>query len=484
MVQAQMRESVKVILVIILIVILPTITTSAQSKLVVRIGIYDNHPLVSLDSAGKPRGLFVDLVEELSYLENWDVQYVHGRFSENLQLLSDGKLDLIAAIAASEEREALYDFSAESGCILWGTVYVQPKSAIQSVLDLEGKSIAIVENGIYGVELRKLLSNFNITSSITETSSQVDSLRLLIERKVDAAVFNNAFKEPYGETEIRRTSIIFSPLKIGFAAPEGQNTDLLRAIDRAIENWKEDRDSFYYGSLHRWLGTIEVRRSFIPQWLTYVLLSTMAVIVVFVLWVVALRRQIALRKTAEGALQDSENRYRSLSDAASEGIAIIKDGIILDANKAMVAMHGYSRKDLVGMNAIDLVGPEDRDRTRERMLSEYELPYETTGLTKDGEVFPVEVHGKMFTHQGRQVRGVTVRNLTEQKRAEEEIRALHDILPICSICKNIRNDEGYYEKIEAYMHKHSGVDFTHTICPSCLEKHYPEQYERIMDKRR
>jgi ABC-type amino acid transport substrate-binding protein len=365
MVQAQMRESVKVILVIIIVMILPTITTSAQSKPVVRIGIYDNHPLVSLDAAGAPRGLFIDLIDELASQENWDVRFVYGVFSDNLQLLSDGKLDLIAAIAASEGREALYDFSAESGCILWGTVYVQPKSSIQSVLDLEGKSIAIVENGIYGVELRKLLSNFNITSSITETSSQVDSLRLLMERKVDAAVFNNAFKEPYGETETRRTSIIFSPLKIGFAASEGQNTYLLRAIDRAIGDWKEDRDSFYYRSLNRWLGAIEVRSSFVPPWLTYVLLSTMAAIVVFVLWVVALRRQIALRKTAE-----------------------------------------------------------------------------------------------------------------------EEIRALHDILPICSICKNIRNDDGYYEKIEAYMHKHSGVDFTHTICPSCLETHYPAQYERIMGKTR
>ena len=61
-----------------------------------------------------------------------------------------------------------------------------------------------------------------------------------------------------------------------------------------------------------------------------------------------------------------------------------------------------------------------------------------------------------------------------------EIKVLRGILPICSFCKNIRNDEGYYEKIESYIHKHSGVDFTHTICDSCMKKHYPEEYEEIM----
>lgn len=64
-----------------------------------------------------------------------------------------------------------------------------------------------------------------------------------------------------------------------------------------------------------------------------------------------------------------------------------------------------------------------------------------------------------------------------------EIKTLRGILPICSYCKNIRNDEGYYEQIEAYIHKHSGVDFSHTICPKCMKEHYPEVYDSIIDKK-
>lgn len=64
----------------------------------------------------------------------------------------------------------------------------------------------------------------------------------------------------------------------------------------------------------------------------------------------------------------------------------------------------------------------------------------------------------------------------------EEIQTLRGILPICSYCKKIRNDDGYYEQIEAYIHKHSGVDFSHTVCPACMEKHYPEEYALLQKK--
>lgn len=74
--------------------------------------------------------------------------------------------------------------------------------------------------------------------------------------------------------------------------------------------------------------------------------------------------------------------------------------------------------------------------------------------------------------------------VTELQQTLAEVKVLRGILPICSICKNIRNDEGYYEQIEGYLHKHSGVDFSHTICPTCMKVHYPEEYAVIMSKKK
>lgn len=68
------------------------------------------------------------------------------------------------------------------------------------------------------------------------------------------------------------------------------------------------------------------------------------------------------------------------------------------------------------------------------------------------------------------------------QQALDEVKILRGILPICSYCKNIRNDDGYYEQIEGYIHKHSGVDFSHTICPTCAKKYYPEEYASIVKK--
>ena len=58
------------------------------------------------------------------------------------------------------------------------------------------------------------------------------------------------------------------------------------------------------------------------------------------------------------------------------------------------------------------------------------------------------------------------------KRSAEEIKQLKGILPICSHCKKIRDDEGYWSKVESYLREHSEVKFSHSICPECREKHY------------
>jgi len=51
------------------------------------------------------------------------------------------------------------------------------------------------------------------------------------------------------------------------------------------------------------------------------------------------------------------------------------------------------------------------------------------------------------------------------------------MLPICSYCKKIRNDEGYWQQIETYIQDHSTAEFSHSICNDCMKEHYPEIYQ-------
>ncbi|MCI5167104.1 MAG: response regulator [Candidatus Electrothrix sp. GM3_4] len=76
----------------------------------------------------------------------------------------------------------------------------------------------------------------------------------------------------------------------------------------------------------------------------------------------------------------------------------------------------------------------------------------------------VEVLARISTH-------ITLRKREKElKEALEEIKTLNGILPICSYCKQIRNDEGYWQQVEEYISEHSEAMFTHGVCPSCYMK--------------
>lgn len=81
-----------------------------------------------------------------------------------------------------------------------------------------------------------------------------------------------------------------------------------------------------------------------------------------------------------------------------------------------------------------------------------------------------------------------IQDITERKRAETEreklinqlktaldkVKTLRGLLPICSHCKKIRDDQGYWNSIESYLHEHSEAEFSHSICQECAKKYYPD----------
>lgn len=68
----------------------------------------------------------------------------------------------------------------------------------------------------------------------------------------------------------------------------------------------------------------------------------------------------------------------------------------------------------------------------------------------------------------------------ELQEALDQVRTLEGILPICSFCKKIRDDRNYWRQVEDYVGSHSEAKFSHSICPECMSKHYPEVAEKYM----
>jgi PAS domain S-box-containing protein len=87
---------------------------------------------------------------------------------------------------------------------------------------------------------------------------------------------------------------------------------------------------------------------------------------------------------------------------------------------------------------------------------------------------------------------ITTRKLAEDAKEElieglqhalDEVNLLSGLLPICASCKKIRDDKGYWNKIESYITNHSKVEFSHSICPDCAQKLYPDLYQDVTENK-
>jgi hypothetical protein len=114
------------------------------------------------------------------------------------------------------------------------------------------------------------------------------------------------------------------------------------------------------------------------------------------------------------------------------------------------------------------------------IISFPELRYGTKVLSVTISPFP---HGAIITSQD-----ITARKLAEQDRlklieklqlALSEVETLRGLLPICACCKKIRDDQGYWNHIEAYLGKHARTEFTHTLCPECVKDYYPDLWKKM-----
>ena len=63
--------------------------------------------------------------------------------------------------------------------------------------------------------------------------------------------------------------------------------------------------------------------------------------------------------------------------------------------------------------------------------------------------------------------------------AMEELKAVRALLPICSHCKSVKNDDGYWQQVEEYISSHTAADMSHGICPGCMKKHHPGLYKKL-----
>ncbi len=210
--------------------------------------------------------------------------------------------------------------------------------------------------------------------------------------------------------------------------------------------------------------------------------------------------ELALRKHgAEQQVRRQRELLRVTLSSIGEGvIATDAEGLVAFINPVAAFLTGWPVDEAVGkpLNAVFRITDA---RTGEVLADPLQHALESTRtmassdysrlLGRGGRNVPIEINGAPLRGGGDRIGGMVLvfRDISDRRRAEEEkdaiiadlkdamgkIKTLSGLLPICAACKKIRDDKGYWNQIESYIRNHSEAEFTHGICPDCIQRLYP-----------
>jgi len=189
--------------------------------------------------------------------------------------------------------------------------------------------------------------------------------------------------------------------------------------------------------------------------------------------------------------------------AQSPASVVITDpaGNIEYANSKFIQVTGYTPAEILGKNPRVLKSGEQNPETYRELWQTIAAGKEWRGefhnKKKNGELYwesasisPIRDLAGHITHYVAVKEDITTRKLAEAEREQliqdlqsalASVKSLSGLLPICSGCKKIRDDKGYWNQVESYIQKHTQATFSHGMCPDCIRKFYPELEEDSPD---
>jgi len=242
----------------------------------VKVGLYENAPKIHTGKDGKPAGLFVQLLQDIAPREGWQLEFVPCKWNDCLQMIQDGRLDLMPDVAFSNERAQKFDFHRTSVASSWSQIFVQPGLTIQTLDDLANRRIAILKGGIQQGFLEKLMKEAGLNYQPVPIGSLTDGYEAVVAGNADAVVSNSFFAAHNGaKYRLRETPIVFLPVNLYYATGKGSHAELLETIDRYIDAWRQDADSVYFKAMRQAMANQQ--ESALPPWVLWSLGGLLAV---------------------------------------------------------------------------------------------------------------------------------------------------------------------------------------------------------------
>ncbi len=464
----------------VLFLLVMVFTAVAHSR-TVRVCIYEGFPLSFRDAAGQASGLFNELLKEIARREQWSLQYRYDIWENCLRALKDGVVDVVPAIAESPERARFFRFSRETVLVNWGVLITAKGRSIESIVELRGKKIAVLSEDVYVPALVELLNRFQIEVEYIKTSSYDSVVSMVESGQADMGLTNRMYATfSIGSRNVQSTPVVVHPVGIKFAGSMNDPFNLLDIIDRHVQDWKADANSFLYRAISHWLQTPEeASRSAIMRAYLYAAFTGVLILAIlaFVLRT-QLRRKVhdikevtgrlvdvaAKQRAMEAALADAENWYRAVFEKADDALIILDEkGTILECNSSACRFFQAVKEQLIGKTPMDLSpelqpdgSPSQRKGSRllESTLAGCPQRFEWLHETPNGEAISAEVQLSLMFQSGEArilacVRDVTQKKVLELEQAKqrEYLQTVLDGIPIALFVIDLQGRVVFWNKM-------------------------------------
>jgi signal transduction histidine kinase len=301
----------------------------SAAHITVKVGLYENSPKIFTDDEGHASGFWPPIIEYIASEEGWEIEYVHGTWTECLTRLENGEIDMMPDVAYTEERAALYAFSNETVYVSWSRVYARKGVDIQSILDLEGKNVAVLKGSVNveGPEgIKKLVSAFHVNCAFIELDSYTKVFETMDSGEADAGVVSKDFGHLHGaDFDVVATAILFQPASLYFAFSKDSSLTpyLIERVDYRVKELKENTGSIYYQSLERWLGITPAGKTVIPDWVRWTLLGVVVVAFAFAVMSFFQRSQVKSKSKKLIVETAERKKYEELNKLKSDLLSMV-----------------------------------------------------------------------------------------------------------------------------------------------------------------